>query len=354
MTEPRANPDFAALQRALPPLAKGDELVLRDDGGTAAALLRAADGPPRNFAFTDGTARELHLADDEGLVAAPVAADPAAFATALAPHLGAIDTPRLVAWRPGRRAVLRVRRGSETWFVKLLDRKSWKRAQAAFAGLGHAAPPLRLAVPALLLPELCGYAVPMVPGTSLREHLARDLAVHWPLVDAAVRALAATESRSDLPRQDFASARDAAVKMLQKASGVRPGLRELAARVAELPLLPTRREGLVHGDLHDKQLFLAGREAYLIDLEGLGRGDTDFDLVNLAEHLRLRALQQSGRDDGTADAMLARASFPAELLVPWRLCVRARLCGVYAMRPKWAHLTDVLLSEVDVLISANR
>lgn len=345
---------FATLQQTLPALEPGCELVLRDDGGTAAALLRPQDGPPRNFALVDGEARELRLADDDGLVAAPLAADPIAFAAALAPHLGAIDAPRLVAWRPGRRAVLRVRRGSETWFVKLLDRKSWKRAQAAFAGLGHAAKPLRLAVPALLLPELCGYAVPLVPGTSLREHLARNLPVDWQLVDAATNALSATESRADLPRQDFASARDAAVKMLQKGSALQPRLLEIATQIAALPSLPTRREGLVHGDYHDKQLFLADGEAYLIDLEGLSRGDADFDLVNLAEHLRLRALQQTGRDDGAADAMLARALFPRELLVPWRLCIRARLCGVYAMRPRWAHLTDVLLSEVDVLFSAKR
>lgn len=346
--------DFARLQSALPALEPGCELVLRDDGGTAAALLRPQDAPPRNFAWVDGEARELRLADDDGLVAAPVAADPIAFAAALAPHLGAVDAPRLVAWRPGRRAVLRIRRGSETWFVKLLDRKSWKRAQAAFAGLGHAASPLRLAVPALLLPELCGYAVPLVPGTSLREHLARGLAVDWRLVDAATSALAATESRSDLPRLDFASARDAAVKMLQKGAAMQPRLLDLAQQVAAMPTLPTRRDGLVHGDYHDKQLFLAGDSAYLIDLEGLSRGDADFDLVNLAEHLRLRALQQTGRDDGAADSMLARASFPRELLVPWRLCIRTRLCGVYAMRPRWAHLTNVLLSEVDVLLSTPR
>lgn len=345
---------FRSLANALPPLGAGDELVLREDGGAPAALVRPADGPPRNFVLDGECARELRLADDGGLPAAATAADGDALAAALSPHLGTVDSPRLVAWRPARRAVVRVHRGGETWFVKLLDKKTWKRAQAAFAGLGRAPAPLRLAVPALLLPELSGYAVPSVAGTSLREHLAKNLSVDWPLVDSATQALAATAGGDGLPRHDFATARDAAVKMLQKGAAMQPRLGEVAARVAELPVLAVRREGLVHGDYHDKQLFLAGREAFLIDLEGLGRGDTDFDLVNLAEHLRLRALQQTGRDDGQAEAMLERNHFPPELRMPWRLCIRARLLGVYAMRPRWAHLTDVLLSEVDVQLSANR
>lgn len=342
---------FRALVQSLPPRANGDELVLRDDLGTAAALLRPEVGSPRNFELVDGAARELQLVDDD-LPAARLAADPTAFATALAPHLGSVQHPVLVAWRPRRRAVVRVLCDGETWFVKLLDRKTWKRAQVVFAGIERADAPLALAAPKALLPDLCGYAVPAVVGTSLREHLARGRTIDWPLVDAATAALARTKCKAPLPRLDFAEARDAAVKMLRKAVAVAPRLEGFADLIAQLPTLPPRREGLVHGDYHDKQLFLADGTASLIDLEGLSHGDADFDLVNLSEHLRLRALQQNGCDDGTSEAMLDRVDFPRELRMPWQLCVRARLCGVYAMRPRWAHLTDVLLSEVDVLLSA--
>ena len=208
-----------------------------------------------------------------------------------------------------------------------------------FASLADSVGALHFARPMCLLPELFAYAAMAVPGQSLREHLARGNAPSWFLVDAAVRALATAPCADDLPRHDFASARDAAAKMLRKGAVVVPELDDLAARIEQLRAPEDSHEGLVHGDLHDKQVFLTAAGAWLIDLEGVGRGDANFDLVNLAEHLRLRALQ------------LDRFAMPSPLRSRWQACVRARLCGVYAMRPRWADLTRVLVSEVTRLLA---
>ncbi len=344
--------DFAALRSGLPAIDTDTELVLRSDDGRACALLRASSAPPRNFVLdASGEVRELALAHDTQLPAAGLFLAPAEVQAALSSVLGPVTELQLVAWRPGKRAVVRMRRGRETVFVKFLDRKTWTRASAVFASLADSVGALHFARPMCLLPELFAYAAMAVPGQSLREHLARGNAPSWFLVDAAVRALATAPCADDLPRHDFASARDAAAKMLRKGAVVVPELDDLAARIEQLRAPEDSHEGLVHGDLHDKQVFLTAAGAWLIDLEGVGRGDANFDLVNLAEHLRLRALQQSGIDDGAADAMLDRFAMPSPLRSRWQACVRARLCGVYAMRPRWADLTRVLVSEVTRLLA---
>ena len=343
--------DFAALQLALPELAPGDELVLREDDGKACALLRQKRGTPRNFVFENGSLRELSLRDDAALPAAALCADETALCDALRPAFGDVREPQLVAWRPSKRAVLRMRRGDETVYVKLLDKKTWKRAKAALERMQSIEAPLRFALPSALAPDLCAYVASGVSGTALHDTLAAGQSPSWRIVDRAVRALACAACPDDLPRHDFASARDAAVKMLTKARNVDPRCAEIAERVAKLAGPRQSHEGFVHGDLHDKQLFLDGSIAWLIDLEGAGRGDANFDLVNLAEHLRLRALQRTGKDDGLCDAMLDRFAIAREVRMAWSACIRARLFGVYAMRPRQAALANVLHSDASRALS---
>ena len=343
--------DFEALRLALPESGAGDELVLRDDGGTACALLRLKKGAPRNFVYENGVARELRLSDDAQLPAAHLCADERTIAAALEPSLGPVQRATLVAWRPGKRAVLRVQQGERALYVKLLDKKTYKRACAAFERMQAGEGPLRLALPHALLPELCAYAAWGAPGTSLHDILAEGGSAPWRLVDRCVRALACASCPEDLPRHDFAAARNAAVKMLEKAAAVDPRCADIATRVASLRAPSQTHEGFVHGDLHDKQLLLDGNSAWLIDLEGAGRGDANFDLVNLAEHLRLRALQRQGKDDGLCDAMLDRFATAREVRMAWGACIRARLYGVYAMRPRWAALANVLHSDISRALS---
>lgn len=338
--------DFATLQASLPPLEQGDELVFRDDDGAACALLRQKRGEPRNFVFENGATRELRLFEDDGIPAARLCADTASLCAALEPAIGPVCEPRLVAWRPGKRAVLRMRRGETTVFVKLLDKKTYKRARSAFERMRAAEMPLRLALPESMLHDHCAYAAVAAPGKPLHDMLADGQTPPWRLVDRAVRSLACAPCPEDLPRQDFASARDSAVKMLGRAACVDDRCARLAERVATLRAPQQTHEGFVHGDLHDKQLFLAGDAAWLIDLEGCSRGDSNFDLVNLAEHLRLRALQRHGKDDGLCDSFLDRFAISRELRMAWGLCIRSRLIGVYAMRPRHAQVVSALFHSV--------
>ena len=333
------------LRAGLPPLAPTTELILRPESDRPVAILRPVGAAPRTFVLDGDDVVELVPRADARLPAAPLLGDPALLVQALAPQLGPVSSPQLVAWRPGRRAVVRLQCGSGAVFVKFLDQKTYARAAATFAALGDAAPPLRFARPVALLPALCGYAAASAPGRSLRELLAGAGQVPWDLLDATLRSLRAVPPIDGAPCHDFASARQAAATMLRKASFLDDALAGLAAAVDGLAAPASPGSGFVHGDLHDKQIFVADGATHLIDLEGVGGGDPAFDVVNLAEHLRLRALQQTGDDDGNADELLRRRGPGGSDLPRWRAVVRARLCGVYALRPRWERLTARLRTE---------
>ncbi|HEB54684.1 MAG TPA: hypothetical protein ENI87_15660 [bacterium] len=339
-----------AVSDGLPALPADGELILRADRLGMTATIRAHAAPPRVFRLREGAlAEELRVDDDDALMAARVLAEPDALVSLLPDGFGAPAALELVAWRPRRRAVLRVRgeRGDTCW-LKFLDRKAWRRAERAFAAFGEAAPPLCLVRPFALSAELRAYVARPAAGASLRERLQRSEPVQWPLLALALRSLAAMPAAGELPELGFDHARAATVGMLQKACSVWPQLEELVAGIGALRAPRPAAAGLVHGDLHDKQVFVAGSMVSLIDLEGIGRGDPRIDVANFVEHLRLRDLQARGEDSGLADTVARRCANGAadRDLRTLRLLVRARLCGVYALRPRWHDLVVRLVHEV--------
>lgn len=352
MTPPTEALALRALHESLGPIAPGDERILRPTDDGPMATDRRDGLPPRVHTLIDGETVELRPEHDANLPGAPLLADAEALAAVLTPVVGPPRAADLVAWRPGRRAVLRVLTGGGIVWLKLLDARSWRRAQRVFAALGETLAPVQLARPLALLPEVAGYVAPHAAGTCLRDAaLGGELSTT--AVVRGVMALAYTQILGDLPTYDFGSARTAAVKSLRQGCCLRPDLASLLARVQELaPATPPTRPGFVHGDLHDKQLFVDGSTMTLIDLEGAAVGDSRFDVVNLAEHLRLRELQRGGASRGLAEHLLTRCALhPDDLTtVAWRTVVRARLCGVYALRPRWSLLVDQLRTETMTLL----
>lgn len=342
------------LVAALPTIEPHTELILRTDADGATATLRPEDAPPRIFAHANGRVVELDPAADGGLPGSALLADAGALQELLRPHVGVVATARLVAWRPGRRAVVRVldERGAAHW-LKLFDRRGHRRAARAFAAIGATTSPMSLLTPTAGFDAECAFLTGSAPGTSLRTLLANGAPAPLTTIARGVAALAYTEVHGDAPLFDFVRARDAAIDLLGKAAAVRADLHGLAAGLASMPAVPgPRPAGFVHGDLHDKQLFVDGERTHLIDLEGFGIGDPRFDVVNLAEHVRLRDLQRTARDTGLGDTILARNGLlpTDEVALAFRAVVRARLCGVYALRPRWRHLVDRLVTETSTAL----
>ena len=332
----------------------GAEVILRPGRKEHVAIVRPPNAPPLAYSLRAGRLRELCASEDGKLPGAALVADEAGLHAFLQPHLGAVHRVELVAWRPGRRAVLRVHAADRVAYLKLLDRGSFTEAERVFASLHNRPGSLQLALPLLVDPEHCMHLVDAVEGIALRELVARGKAP-WERVVSAVRELATVDASGSPVVHGFDTARDAAVRMLEKGLAMDPSLADLAAAVATTTCAPPEQVGCVHGDLHDKQLFLGPVAAVLIDLESTGRGDVRFDQANLAEHLRLRSLQQSGSDDGRGARLLDQLGFgPGPSRSAFLAVVRARLCGVYALRPRWKSLVHRLRDETLSLIESSR
>ena len=257
--------------------------------------------------------------------------------------LAARPDAALLAHRAGRRATVRAGRA----FVKVVPPD---RVRRVVAGLEAAAP--AVTVPRLLAldPGAGTVTTDAVAGFALHERLPDASADDLRRVGAALRALHAQPAAGPArgPREEAAALR----RWLARLRPFAPALHaRLAAEVdraeRELHALGDVEPATIHGDLHDKQVFLAPGDVALIDLDTVGPGDPAIDLANLATHLELRALQ--GHLDPARARVLANTLVDAYGTVdPDRLGVlrRAtwlRLACVYAFRPRRPDLPGLLL-----------
>ena len=271
----------------------------------------------------------------------------------------------LVVHRPGRRAVLRRERDGVVEYIKLVRPgrvspvlAAHQVVEAALAGV-CAVPDIRAAQ------DDEGVAVlSALPGASLHD-LARSPSadvVHlrdgWHTLGRAVASLAADD---DGGVELSAHGPDREMETVQqwwepvRAWGVLPAMAQIDLDDALAPLrteAPTRY-GLLHRDLHDKQVICAwDGEIGLLDLDTTARGEPALDLANLLAHLELRVHQgllrrEHARDariallDGAAPDEATAARLPAYLRA-----ARLRLVAVYALRPRWRAAAEAMLRSV--------
>jgi aminoglycoside phosphotransferase (APT) family kinase protein len=110
---------------------------------------------------------------------------------------------------------------------------------------------------------------------------------------------------------------------------------------------------LVHGDLHDRNILIAGRDIGLIDLDLLHAGDPVEDVGNLTGHLMLRALQR-GSSVRTGRTLVRKFLRPyldtgiemdARAISAVGASTLFRLSCLYLFRRRWQHVTGPLLQE---------
>ena len=117
--------------------------------------------------------------------------------------------------------------------------------------------------------------------------------------------------------------------------------------------LPAFAPAPCHRDLHDGQFLATQDGVLLLDFDLLCAADPALDAGNLAAHLELRALQRIGGATPAA-AELCRTAFLAgldrdredtfaERLHFYEATAFLRLVLVYALRPRWCHLSPTLL-----------
>lgn len=190
-----------------------------------------------------------------------------------------------MAYRPGRRAVIRAVIGEQVLYFKIVptdEAEALHRRHVTVAG--------RLPTPSSLgwSRALGLVALEALPGRTLRETLTAGLPTPTPesVLDLLDRVATIEESAlsSHAPRPSAirrATGHGRAIEAILPAQ--RDRLRRLIDRLGEpVSVLP----GLIHGDLHDAQLLVRdGTISGLLDIDGLGPGDRLDDPATLIAHL---------------------------------------------------------------------
>ena len=333
-----------------------------DDGTTVAAQW---------FADPAALAEAAAKAPEPARVAGDVLLQPAGADTRLRALREVLsqDDARLVAHRPGRRAVVRVsgEDGAVREYVKVV-RPSRAADLARRGGLvaelvGDAVPVPRLVDGSDVPRGVLRWSV--VPGRTLHDlgsaggWTAADARAAWAAAGRAVARLHASPVESVDARHDAEQELDAVADWLDPAVAhglldadlvARAGDR-VSAALRDVPGSPDL--GVLHRDLHDKQLMLddAGTVG-MIDVDTLAVGERALDVANVLVHLELRqaqglldpALAGAAREGFLAG--LAAPELPAARVAAYALATRLRLAGVYAFRPRWRPVAQDLLRRV--------
>ncbi len=353
-----ADPDFLELFETAAAETGIEGLVLRADRkGRRWAVSRKEGREPRAFLAEEDGVRKLRIEEDRRLPGTRLLRKP----RRLAALLGLPEPPpvEVLAWRPFGRAVLRCRIERCALYLKLFTRKGFARVlpglealrvlQARLCGLQDPRPPV-LCLPLRRFEEEAALLLPEAPGRSLHEVLGARGAFSPEGLAASLEALHRIPAPDELPSRTFEDERRSTLRQLRAGALVDPSLAPLLAICESLPLPdPGPGNALVHTDLHDKQIYEEGGAFTWIDIENAARGDPLCDLVNLLEHIRLRELQAGGGPGtGPGEAAWSRALGIRERdlrVRSLRILVRARLAGVYAMRPQWQELSARLAAE---------
>lgn len=237
------------------------------------------------FAREDGVRIWLHPADPHLPALTPVAYHGGAGALLERLGLGPLRSIEMIAYRPGRRAILRVDTGGETeapvWVKVVRPSRVTRIVDAHRALIGAGLP----------VPDVLGWSP---DGLLVLSHAAGDPAteVEWDaevLLDAVddLRARLAAAPLDQPARTSLARRLEWYVTRLRAALPA-DGRVDEVAREAERMLEGASPESVtVHGDLHLGQLFLSGAEhrvTGLVDVDTAGRGDAADDAAAFLAH----------------------------------------------------------------------
>jgi len=202
----------------------------------------------------------------------------------------ALEHGSLVGYRVGRRAVV----ATPTSYIKVVRPKRHAALVSTHQWLGKECP--GVATPEVTRVTQDGaLELATVPGTPLHELIRKIGPEQLPFghideIAAALVTLHSTPILRALPRRKP----NDATALIATVARVAPGFADdLATKAELLPQVPAVADAVIHGDLHDKNVFYKPGRIGLIDLDGIGVSAPEDDVANLAVHLQLRALQTS-------------------------------------------------------------
>lgn len=266
----------------------------------------------------------------------------------------------LVAYRPGRRAVVRCEVEGELRYVKVLPAYRADRAAAAARAVTvcrHI--PSFPSTPRLLeRPEPTVLVFDALHGRLLREVTTRAAPADDGVLDAVAGGLVAFHrapaAELPLPVPEERGLEEWVAFVAGQFSDM---VQPYEAVLATLPPAPTDAEHLVHGDVHDGNVVIDGDGIGLLDLDSLHPGHPAEDVGNLAAHLILRSLQRGtgwGQGRGDAERLIScylEAGGRLERAEVLCCCARVlfRLACAYRFRRRWQWVTPHLLEGARLL-----
>ncbi len=272
------------------------------------------------------------------------------------PQLGGwLESAGLVAYRPGVRATVRVETAAGELYVKVAGQSRMKRLANAEDRLAVALAASQAAQLALPISRYRGASVyATVAGHDLHSLLRND-ASEKALVQCGrgIAALHRFGPLSGLP-EDPPYTIEQWAEWVEQHDPSAPGeLVDEARRVGRHFEFDTLEpKAVLHGDLHDKNVFVAGRAITLIDAGSARTGRPSDDIGMLAAHVVLRSIQyrndpETGlRHAGVlVDAYLAAGGTAlAANISAVTTYTLARLACLYRFRKKWHGVTEQLMA----------
>ena len=323
-----------------------ERVELRSRGALVVALRQ--DGRSRWFHFDAGVLEEVEPHRDRRL---------ALLRTMLVE--GGRGTYRVLSYRPGRRVVLEWSDGEQTLVLK-----GFRPEKAEAALFSHRQAELTNGDGGFLVPRVLEYR-PSTDAIAFRSLTGAPLSIGRAGAESFARIgthLAAFQS-ADLeesvpafgPPDEMAVLDRWATRVGDAAGDLPVGWRDLRASLGLLvdDMIPP---ALVpcHRDLHDRQMLLTEEGIALLDFDMLCRADSALDPANLLAHVSLRTLQglNPDGDEGVAACRAALlgdrerddADFRRRRLF-YEAATFLRLALVYAVRPRWWHLSPALLDQ---------
>lgn len=297
---------------------------------------------PRWFRFHAGELRELDPRDDERLPVCTLRRD-------------VVARSEVLAWRPGRRMVLRTPANGRAHIVKAYRAGRAERARANHERVLAASGP-QLRPPRLVGfdPQACTLELELLDAT--RPGIREEDAHLWFGIGYALRRFQERAATRGLEVHDRGREHGVLSELAARTAGVTAmdaGWERAFGRLGETRPVRARRAVVLHRDLHDKQILVSAGQSAWIDFDLLCAGDPLLDAANLTAHLKLRVLQgvQGATESGaTACARaflegLDRSSGERgrRELRCWQAGTFLRLALVYALRPRWGHLVPSLV-----------
>ena len=266
----------------------------------------------------------------------------------------------VISYRPGRRIVLASTKDENGNITKAYKKHKSPQAAKNYAIAQAACERGGFDIPELLRYETQSDCLVMAKRIGKAPVIASDATAMWARIGSCLQQFQTSDDTHDL---DEFSSRDELLVLDERARRFllcMPSLPKTWQAGREgletaLVNLPPAKLGLTHRDLHDGQFIVAGDTISLLDFDLICQADLALDAGNLLAHMKLRTLQARQQGDRSAFMACSKAFLAGlgrqhepefeQRLSFYQASTFFRLALLYALRPRWSHLTDTLIVE---------